>query len=820
MRKWLVLVIGVGLALGAWAQVRTGAWVDEIVFVEEPTLAKGVDMVRTGALDLYTFSISTPDLIKIIKAELYHPVPAVGSYNEITCNPYGPEFVDGRLNPFAIPAIREALNWLIDRDYIVAEIYGGVGGIPRYFAITPSFPDYARLADVARALELKYAPNPEKAKAVIFAEMEKLGAELRDGKWYYKGAPVVIKVLIRPEDERRMIGDYLATLLEGLGFEVERMYKRAAEASPIWLTGDPAKGEWHLYTGGWVTTVISRDQGGNFDFFYTPRGLPSPLWQAYKPAPEFDEISDRLARRDFKSIEERNALMARALELSMKDSVRVWVSNRVGYTAMGKNVRVAADLAGAVYGAWLWGRTIHFVDPAGKPVVGGTMRLGNTSMLTEPWNPVAGTNWIFDMMPIRGVSDYATLPDPFTGLYWPQLVEKVEVVVEEGLPVTKTLDWVDLKFVPKIEVPGDAWADWDPVAQRFITAAERFGGPVTSRAKAVVYYPVDLYERTWHDGSKWSLVDGLIGFILTFERAKPESALYDEAAVPAFRTFMAHFKGLRILSVKPLVFEVYSDLYYLDAEWIAAVRASYLMPEYAQGVAPWHSLALGIQAEAAQELAFSSSKARKLKVEWMNYIAGPSLPILTKYLAENVETGFIPFAAVLSQYVTKEEAIARYQNLKRWYEAKGHLWVANGPLYVDTVRPVEKILVLKNYAEFKDPADKWLVFAEPKLVEAEVTSPAPVLRRGAPWDFLVEVTHKDLPYPLAEMDFVTYLLFDAEGNLVLSGRAEPVRDGLFAVSIPGGETAKLPVGSVRIEVVAVSKVVAIPAFASAVFTVF
>jgi len=809
-RFWAVLLVAV-LALGAWAQVRRGALVDEVVFLEEPTTAKGLDMVRTGAIDIYAYTISAPDQIAIIKAELGYSI-SYGSYNEFTFNPYGPEFRDGRLNPFYLKEVREAVNWLIDRDYIIEEFYGGVGAVPRYLAITPSFPDYARLADVARALELKYSYNPEKGKAVIFEKMKELGAELVDGKWYYKGQPVVLKFLIRVEDERRQIGDYLATIFEGLGFEVERLYKTAREASPLWIGADPADGTFHVYTGGWVTTAISRDQGGNFNFFYTPRGRPELLWQAYKPDPEFDEVADRLARRDFRTIEERNQLFAKALELSMKDSARVWISNRVGYTPLAKNVRVAADLAGGVYGAWLWSRTLHFADK-----VGGTVRIGQPSMLTEPWNPVAGTNWIYDMMIIRGVSDYSTLPDPYTGLYYPQLVERAEVYVEEGLPVTKTLDWVDLKFVPKIVVPADAWADWDPVEQRFITAAERFGGEVTARTRVVVYYPADLYERLWHDGSKFSIVDGLIGFILGFERAKPESAIYDEAAVPAFQTFMKHFKGLKILSVDPLVFEAYSDLYYLDAEWIAAARVGYLMPEYSQGVSPWHAIALGIQAEAAKELAFSSAKAKKLGVEWMNYLAGPSLAILTKYLEENIATGFIPYEKVLGQYVTKEEAIARYQNLKAWYEAKGHLWVANGPLYVDVVKPVEKIVILKNFEQFADPADKWLVFAEPKIAEVEVSAPAPVLRVGQPWDFLVEVTYKDQPYPLAEIDFVTYLLFDAEGNLVLSGRAEPVEDGRFVVSIPAAETAKLPVGTVRIEVAVASKVVAIPSFASASF---
>ncbi len=36
------------------------------------------------------------------------------------------------------------------------------------------------------------------------------------------------------------------------------------------------------------------------------------------------------------------------------------------------------------------------------------------------------------------------MPDPYTGLYWPQRIESAEVTEVEGLPVAKTLNWVDL----------------------------------------------------------------------------------------------------------------------------------------------------------------------------------------------------------------------------------------------------------------------------------------------------------------------------------------------------------------------------------------
>lgn len=41
---------------------------------------------------------------------------------ELSFNPVGPEYSDGRLNPFHVPAVREAMNWLINRQYIVENL--------------------------------------------------------------------------------------------------------------------------------------------------------------------------------------------------------------------------------------------------------------------------------------------------------------------------------------------------------------------------------------------------------------------------------------------------------------------------------------------------------------------------------------------------------------------------------------------------------------------------------------------------------------------------------------------------------------------------
>ena len=251
--------------------------VDEIVAVEEPDSNAAVTRLGVGEIDIYASGVSDPEVFSSIQEAGLNYAQSFGNYSELTFNPAGPVFDGtGKLNPFAIPRVREAMNWLIDRDYIAQELYGGLA-TPRYLPITAAFPDYARLVDVARQLELEYAYNPDKANEVITEEMINLGAEMVDDKWQYEGEPVELIVLIRTEDVRTAVGDYVSNQLEDIGFTVTRDYKAAADASPIWIRGNPGDGLFHIYTGGWVTTAISRDQASNFDFFYTPRGLSFPL---------------------------------------------------------------------------------------------------------------------------------------------------------------------------------------------------------------------------------------------------------------------------------------------------------------------------------------------------------------------------------------------------------------------------------------------------------------------------------------------------------------------------------------------------------------
>ncbi len=791
-------------------EARPGAYLDEVVVTEEPSESAAITRLEAGEIDLYASGMTDSELYDQAVAAGLEYEESFGSYSEITFNPYGPVFDGtGALNPFSVPRIREAMNYLIDREYIAQEIFGGLA-VPRYMPITSAFPDYARLADVARSLELESAHDPVIAEQIITEEMENLGAEMVNDIWHYDGEPVELLFVIRSEDERQEIGDYISAELEDIGFEVDRLYRTAEEASALWMTSAPSEGNFHLYTGGWITTVISRDQASNFDFFYTPRGLGQPLWQAYEPSDEFDDIADRLARREFDTLEERKEMFGEALELAMEDSVRIWLVDEQSFTPMQPEFQVAADLGGGVSGAFLWPHTFRR-----EGEVGGSASIAMPSILTEPWNPLDGSNWIFDMMLIRATGDQGTLPDPFTGLAWPQRIERAEVTVREGLPVGRTHDWVTLETASQIDVPDDAWISWDPEAQEFLTVGDEHPDGLTARRKSVAYYPDDFYESVrWHDGSPISLGDIVLGFILGFDRAQEESPIFDQAQVPAYESFIQDFRGMRIANEDPLVIEWYSDTFFLDAE--ANVATAF--PYYAQGPGAWHTLAAGIRAEADEELAFSSDKADRLEVEWNSMIAGPSLDVLEQHVSAAAEENYIPYAPTLSQFIDSQEASERWENLQAWYDEYEHFWVGIGPYLLEEAFPVEGTVQLTRNAAYADPADKWERFEEPQIAELDVLGP-PQVNAGDPAEFEISITFGGAPYASENLDSVSFLVFDSTGSLAYVGDAEEVAEGSWTARLSEDQTREIEPGSTRVEVIASPLIVSIPTFESVEFVI-
>lgn len=131
---------------------RTGAWIDTMVFTEQNDAAAAVAQLNADELDIYAYTVGDPEVFQTVKDSpgLDYSMSA-GVSDALMFNVHGPTFIDGRLNPFSVPKVREAMHWLCDCDYIVQEIVGGLG-LPQYFVTPSTFPDYTRYVDVARKL--------------------------------------------------------------------------------------------------------------------------------------------------------------------------------------------------------------------------------------------------------------------------------------------------------------------------------------------------------------------------------------------------------------------------------------------------------------------------------------------------------------------------------------------------------------------------------------------------------------------------------------------------------------------------------------------
>lgn len=803
-------------------QAGKGGYLDEIN-VSVVASDSALSQIKAGAIDLYSYNLASSEFPAIKESGLSYTSSYGGNY-AIMLNPA--KFTDeATLNPFSSRKIRESVNWLIDRSYVNQEIYKG-GSLPKFFTLTSQLVDYTGLVDVARELESKYAFNLDKAKQVVADEMKTLGATAgADGKFQYKGKPVSLTFVIRSDGDgtRKPMGDYVAAQLEKVGFTVDRQYKKSSEASPIWIGSDPVEGKWNLYTAGWLSPGLTRDEKSQFQQMYLPssqQGL-SVFLANTGVDPEFQKVGDELAEAKFTTLEERHDLMAKALRLSMEDSIQVWVIEQKSYAPYVKNVNVTYDLGSGVESAAMYPYNLRFTDKEG-----GSIKVGTNDLFTQPWNTVGGSNWLWDSaimrMTTQGssvVSSGGVMPDPYTGLAWPQRIEKAEVTVGKGLPVVDNLGWVTLKVADTetIEVPGDTWMDWDSKAGKFITATEK-GGKVTAKVKSVVVYPADLFDTVkWQNGSPLSVADFIMPTIVLFDRGNKDSAIYDEAAGPYLDSYKTYYKGFRITSTNPLTIESYSDLYYSDAE-LNVVSGWPTSAHGLSGENSWEIFAISNMAEAAGELAYTADKADAKKIEQMSWIGGPSLELLAKHLDASIAAGTVPYPNALGEYITADQAKERYNNLKGWYAEHGHFWVGTGPYYIDKAYLTEKTVTLKNNGWFTDPSDRWAKFASPKLADVTLEGPD-LVKIGDKVTFKVSVTTNGAPYLKADIAQVKYLLYDSTGAVLKVGEATATGDGAYEIVLDADVTSKLIAGSNKIEVAVVPVPVAIPAFTSLEFVV-
>ena len=428
MRRLLVALLTMAVAFGALvanseravAQAPQGGFVDSIIFFEQPSAAVALQQVSQGTdMQIYMFNLrNLADKIAALSDPNIWTVQTPGSVNDLWVNPVpyaagvdmpGPCTGPG-YNPFQLQQVRRALNYLVDRQFIINEIYGGFA-IPYVSPWHSKLPEYRREAAFFTQLDRDFSFDQAKAASEITTALSGVAGITRDsvGKWQYLACPLTIRFTIRTEDIRLDIGNYVASLLEAVGFTVIRDYSIASAAFNRVYFGPPDQGTWNVYTEGFAFTSLVAWQDDWIAGFYQ-RFSGETVWDFYTPPQQLVDESNTLLNGEYTSLAQRQSLVKSSSRLAVEDGVRVWMVAENAVFIYNRRITAAVnDLLAGPWGPYTT-RSARYGTP------GGTLSIGQPIHFVSQWNLDRGFTWLYDATQQRALTDTGINYHPTTGL--------------------------------------------------------------------------------------------------------------------------------------------------------------------------------------------------------------------------------------------------------------------------------------------------------------------------------------------------------------------------------------------------------------------
>ena len=199
-----------------------GSFADTVRFIEQSNQNVALELVKQGKIAIYYFAIPLEGYTQMMNnpnVQIYDRT--AGSFG-LLLNP-APVTTVVFLTHFRLGRVRYAMNFLVDREFVVDEILKGYGsGMIDPFG--QYSPEYLNLIDTVESFGIKY--NPALAEKMIENALTRVGAvkDETTGKWFFAGKPITLKILIRNDDPRRKsLGDLVSSELERIGFTVKNL---------------------------------------------------------------------------------------------------------------------------------------------------------------------------------------------------------------------------------------------------------------------------------------------------------------------------------------------------------------------------------------------------------------------------------------------------------------------------------------------------------------------------------------------------------------------------------------------------------------------
>lgn len=816
----------------------TGPPLDKIYIDVRLSQDVGLGDVAAGRTDLFLWGVSPATLARLPAAvrENLKLVEGRSAFWSYVFNPaYTPELGPGiinttagevHFNPFAIRAVRFAMNFVLNRKFLIDNILLG-GGEPMFTPIIMANPFYDQfMADIVEELGFTPEGNLELGKRMVDEALTKVAEQLAGtaytlekvsdptapaGFWWKFSGPgvpdgeeiVTVKFVIRIEDERHEGGLAFASWIEQCGIKVERLeWDRRRAIRTVYIT-NPADYRWNIYTEGWIAMSDYPYVEFDFSFFYSPPhgfvpAFPLEAWLVYRNA-TIEELADKIERGAIPNPEEYERIIREIGKLGLLESVRIFALNTIEYYAV--NPRVANLVAGFITGpATIWPyRTMTTPD--------GVLRLTEYSaagaLFLTVWNPVLGFTGYYAEAIRMALRDYGGWTHPATGEPMPI---RSDWVVEKGFDVNETT----LELIPLIDVPATAVV-FDPVDEAW--------EPVGPGKKAIVKVIYNYKFSNWHHGLPMTIADIMNTLGFAYEWASedfPGDPFYDSSYASDVAPFLATIVGVEVINETSIAiygtfYHPYSDnviaWYYdifTDLPWEVWAAMEYVCVEGGPetGTAYWWETI-----EEYEGLDLITKSHTKDMIAALRLLAseGWTVTVGEDVIREVAGPYITPYAA---DWITPDEASSRLYAAIDFGTRFGHMYISNGPFFLKSYRPEERFMELEA---FRDPTYPFTTaYWQERLVVATMRIDGIIvpMEREQGQSFKVDVlvsytqTYPEVIDKPAEFGDVVVSVIAPDGTVVYSVPAKLVRPGLFSVVIPDYITLDLEPGIYTIRVFA------------------
>ncbi len=714
--------------------------------------------------------------------------------------PYTVKTNDGEFfNPLAITEVRYALNWLIDRKYIVDEILGGDGD-PCFTPMTPGQPGVYKYNLIASKLGMTAKGDEKKAIAAITAAIEK-AAELPENKgrlvkgpkfWQFDGKDVSIKFLIRVDDPQGRVleGRYIADQIEKAGIKVERLELDRRKCIMTAYYSNPADYQWHIYTEGWGAGATRRWWDISLVQMYAP-------WYGYMPGgadpnnwnyenKEIDDITQNTINGQFIDEKEYWDMNLRALELGIKDSVRIWVCTQLQYYAANKDRFLSRMAYGVGDGLNHWSVKTADVKPDKnkQKTLRFTEYSARGALFMSAWDPIGteGFTDVYSRVLMEPMRDGGSFESPYSAEDTPWRVNWDLKKV-----MTKVAKDKDGNIVGQIDVPENAII-YDSGAKKWKTVG-----------KGVKAFSTGTYSfkfSKYHNGQMESLADLLYSFAFSMEWATKDGdndKYYDDAFASVVKPGLDTVRGWVIN--KDGTITTYFDFNWpMDKNRVASSGIPAWTP-----LTPWpiyEALAkLVAEGGAASKRVYSFTPSGE-EVTEPDLLDETCASDIAAKIEEMKAAKYIP--ASITGYKTLTQVISDYDLAIKWIKEKKHAFISDGPFLMQSYDSKNNQMVMKA---FRDPTYPFTPYYWKNLFVAQRTRIDKVETPASPdktKDTIINVNVSIVGYPsdaatAATKGNIKATLVLPNGEKVYTGKL--VKTGVFQIVIPAKDTASLPPGA-------------------------